>query len=61
MEGANIFPYNPDYITKIAMDAIGLYINNPEKWLSLGKRKIPTTIRSVEKIFDNRNIIYTCE
>ena len=56
------FPYNPDYITKIAMDTIGLYMNanNPEKWLFFGKRKIPTTIRSVEKIFDNRNI-YACE
>jgi len=59
------FPYNPDYITKIAMDTIGLYMNanNPEKWLFLGKKENthnPTTIRSVEKIFDNRNI-YACE
>jgi len=47
------------------MDTIGLYINanNPEKWLFLGKKENthnPTTIRSVEKIFDNRNI-YACE
>jgi len=35
------FPYIPDYITKIAMDTIGLYINanNPEKWLFLGKKE----------------------
>ncbi|RJS70937.1 hypothetical protein CW714_06545 [Methanophagales archaeon] len=57
------FPYNPDYITKIAMDTIGLYMNanNPEKWLFLGKKEnTHLTIRSVEKIFDNRNI-YACK